>query len=81
MNERLTDEADLASAHSDRYLALALDAQRERARGACEPTPSDECEWCGAELDSPRVFCDLDCSRAWDKSRRQRLQAGLDPDD
>ena len=46
-----------------------------------EPTPGDECEWCGEELDTPRVFCDLDCSRAWDKARRQRLQAGLDPDE
>ncbi len=79
--ERFTDEGDLAAAHADRYLQQALDAQRERARGMSEPTPDDECEWCGEGLDSPRVFCSMDCSRAWDRARRQRLQAGLDPDD
>ena len=46
-----------------------------------DPDADNECEWCGTALDTPRVFCDSRCERAWDKAQRQRLQAGLDPED
>lgn len=74
---RLMDEADLAFDSEQRYLSLALAAQRAR-RGVLQAVGS--CHNCGnTEGIADRKFCDTDCAADWEYEHSLRERLGLAP--
>lgn len=69
------DEADLAFDSEQRYLTMALAAQR-RACAGLQATGS--CHFCGNEggLEG-RLFCDADCAGDWEYENALRRKLGL----
>ena len=64
------DEADQANRIAD----LERESMIARARvAACVPSPkpTGECRACGETVETPKLFCDADCSAEWSRRRRR----------
>lgn len=69
------DEADLAFDSEQRYLSLALAAQRTRKGGLA---PIGSCHNCGSDEGiEGRLFCDADCAADWEYQDSLRRRLGL----
>ena len=56
---------------------LQRNASIEQARKAASgPVYTGECHYCGADLPSPRRFCDKDCLTGWEKEEAARKRNG-----
>jgi hypothetical protein len=72
---RAMDEADLAFDSEQRYLSLALAAQRSK-KGVLQAVGS--CHNCGnTEGIEDRLFCDADCAEDWEYEHSLRERLGL----
>jgi hypothetical protein len=71
------DEADLAFDSEQRYLSVALAAQRSRKGGL---GPIGSCHNCRNDEDmGQRLFCDAECAADWEYQDSLRKRLGLAP--
>lgn len=74
MNEQaepITDVSDMATAREelDREAAMI-----EARRNTHHLTPNGRCYYCGELVDDEHVFCDAECSHAWDQEQSAILR-------
>ena len=69
----MSDEADKANDHTERELALAIEA----ARSGQEVSPTGACLFCGEEVGKGLRFCNVDCAADWDREASIRKRQGI----
>jgi len=69
----MADLADQANERNEAFQEAALGAAR--APVPASPKPSGECHHCGEPVESPRLFCDADCARGWDRLMKRGMRA------
>lgn len=68
----ITNVSDMATARE----ALDRDAALASIRDRKPLAHTGRCHYCDEVVGDEQVFCDIECSRAWDLEQRARQRAG-----
>jgi hypothetical protein len=69
------DDADRAQPNIEHAVEDGL--AEARLRLGHDLAPKGECHYCDSPVPAGHLFCDLDCSRAYDHERALRRMAGV----
>lgn len=65
----MADDVDRAAEHTERERAGLLAQRRPIGR---IPGPNGRCFWCDEIVGDQQRWCDVDCTRAWEKDKEKR---------